>query len=49
MVDFIINSGDLVLWLPIIIISSLSILKIINKNHGQKKPWFRIEDIKDNE
>ena len=49
MIDFIINSSDVVLWLPIIIISSLSILKIINKNQGQKKSWFRIEDIKDNE
>ena len=39
----------LILWIPIIIISVLSILKMINKGGQNGKPWIRIEKVKDNE
>jgi len=39
----------LILWIPIIIISVLSILKMINKGGSNGKPWIRIEKVKDNE
>jgi len=40
---------ELLLWLPIILLTLASIIKIINKNKGNRKPWIRIEEIKENE
>jgi|TARA_B110000467_G_C18293281_1_gene466228 hypothetical protein len=37
------------LWLPIIILALASLLKLINKNKSNKKPWIRIEETKKNE
>ena len=37
------------LWLPIIILALASLLKISTKNKGNKKPWIRIEETKENE
>ena len=38
-----------ILWIPIIIISILSILKMITKGGSNGKPWIRIEKVEDNE
>ena len=40
---------ELFLWLPIILLTLASIIKIFNKNKGNRKPWIRIEEIKENE
>ena len=40
---------ELLLWLPIILLTLASIIKIFNKNIGNRKPWIRIEEIKENE
>ena len=37
------------LWIPIIIISLLSIIKMINRGRPDGKPWIRIEKVEDNE
>ena len=37
------------LWLPIIILALASLLKFLTKNKGNKKPWIRIEEEKENE
>ena len=37
------------LWIPIIIISLLSIIKIINRGGPNGKPWIRIEKVEENE
>ena len=37
------------LWIPIIIVSILSVVKLINKGGPSGKPWIRIEKVKDNE
>ena len=42
------NSGN-ILWIPIIVISVLSILKILNKKKSNGKPWIRIEKVEENE
>tara|TARA_B100001996_G_scaffold206525_1_gene158305 strand:- start:439 stop:573 length:135 start_codon:yes stop_codon:yes gene_type:complete len=42
------NSGN-ILWIPIIVISVLSILKMLNKRNPNGKPWIRIEKVKENE
>ncbi len=39
----------LILWIPIIVISILSIIKIINKRGPNGKPFIRIEEVEDNE
>lgn len=36
------------LWIPIIIISVLSILKLITQQISNGKPWIRIEKEEDN-
>ena len=40
---------ELLLWLPIVLLTLASIIKIFNKNKGNRKPWIRIEEIKENE
>ena len=37
------------LWIPIIVVSFLSIFKMINKGGPEGKPWIRIEKVEDNE
>ena len=37
------------LWIPIIILSVLSIIKMINKGGTNGKPWIRIEKVEENE
>ncbi len=39
----------LILWIPIIAVSILSILKMINKGGPNGKPFIRIEEVEDNE
>ena len=40
---------ELLLWLPIILLTFASIIKMLTKNKDNKKPWIRIEEIKENE
>jgi len=40
---------ELLLWLPIILLTFASIIKMLTKNNNNKKPWIRIEEIKENE
>jgi len=40
---------EILLWLPIVLLTLASIIKIFNKNKGNRKPWIRIEEIKENE
>ena len=44
-----VESPTIYLWIPIIIISILSIIKLLNKGGPNGKPWIRIEKVKDNE
>ena len=37
------------LWLPLILLAFASIFKLLNKNKESRKPWIRIEEVKDNE
>jgi len=37
------------LWIPIIIISIVSILKLITQNQSKGKPWIRIEKVEEDE
>ncbi|MFL2998677.1 MAG: hypothetical protein ACJZ1Q_08060 [Candidatus Neomarinimicrobiota bacterium] len=43
------NDSGNILWIPIIVISVLSILKLMNKNKSNGKPWIRIEKVEENE
>ncbi len=43
------ENSALVLWIPIILISLASIVKLLNKNTSTGKPWIRIEKDNDNE
>ncbi len=41
---------EVLLWVPIILIALASIVKMMTEsNNKNKKPWIRIEEIKDNE
>ena len=42
------NFGN-ILWIPIIVISVMSILKMLNKRNSNGKPWIRIEKVEENE
>ena len=37
------------LWLPIILLALASLFKILNKNKNSRKPWIRIEEVKEHE
>jgi len=39
----------IVLWIPIIILSVISIIKLLNKGGPNSKPWIRIEKVEENE
>ena len=43
------NDTGNILWIPIIVISVLSIFKLLNKNKSNGKPWIRIEKVEENE
>lgn len=43
------ENPSIVLWIPIIIVSLLSILKMLNKGSQNGKPWIRIEKVEENE
>ena len=43
------ENPSIVLWIPIIIVSLLSILKMLNKVGQNGKPWIRIEKVEENE
>ena len=43
------DNPALILWIPIILISILSIFKMTNKSGSSGKPWIRIEKVEDNE
>ena len=43
------DNPTIYLWIPIIIISLLSIIKMINRGGPEGKPWIRIEKVEDNE
>jgi hypothetical protein len=43
------ENPSIVLWIPIIIVSLLSILKMLNKGGQNGKPWIRIEKVEENE
>ena len=38
-----------ILWIPIVIITVMSIMKLLNKGGPNGKPWIRIEKVEDNE
>ena len=40
---------ELLLWLPIILLTFASIIRMLTKNKYNQKPWIRIEEIKENE
>ena len=39
----------IILWIPIILLSVVSIIKLLNKGGQNGKPWIRIEKVKENE
>ena len=42
--------AEILLWAPIILIALASIVKMMTENNNKnKKPWIRIEEIKENE
>mgnify|MGYP001232722148 CR=1 FL=1 len=43
------ENPSIVLWIPIIILTVISITKLLRKNNSNGKPWIRIEKVKDNE
>ncbi len=38
-----------ILTIPLIIISLLSIRKLIRDNNNSSKPWIRVEEVQENE
>jgi|TARA_B100000749_G_C18258863_1_gene395491 hypothetical protein len=41
---------ELLLWLPIVLLALASIIKMLtNSKDNNRKPWIRIEEIKENE
>ena len=39
----------IILWIPIVIITVMSIIKLLNKGGPNGKPWIRIEKVEENE
>jgi len=39
----------IILWIPIIVLSLLSLLKMINKSDSEGKSWIRIEKVEKDE
>ena len=44
-----VDSSVFILWIPIILVSLLSIIKLFNKGAPNGKPWIRIENVEENE
>ena len=45
----VVDSSLFILWIPIILVSLLSIIKLFNKGGPNGKPWIRIEKVEENE
>ena len=43
------ENPSIVLWIPIIILTVISVIKLTRKNNSNGKPWIRIEKVKENE
>ena len=43
------ENSVLILWIPILLISIASILKIISQKTSNGKPWIRIEKVEEDE
>ena len=39
----------IILWIPIVIITVMSIIKLLNKGGPNGKHWIRIEKVEENE
>ena len=39
----------IILWIQIVIITVMSIIKLLNKGGPDGKPWIRIEKVEENE
>ena len=39
----------IILWIPIVIITVMSIIKLLNKGGPNGKPWISIEKVEENE
>ena len=39
----------IILWIPIVIITVMSIIKLLNRGGPDGKPWIRIEKVEENE
>ena len=39
----------IILWIPIVIITVMSIIKLLKKGGPNGKPWIRIEKVEENE
>tara|TARA_X000001036_G_scaffold111423_1_gene104379 strand:- start:508 stop:642 length:135 start_codon:yes stop_codon:yes gene_type:complete len=39
----------IILWIPIILLSVASILKLLKKGNPNGQPWIRIEKVEENE
>ena len=44
-----VENPAIILWIPIILLSLASIIKMLNKGGPNGKPWIRIEKVKENE
>jgi hypothetical protein len=44
-----VDNSAFILAIPLIIISLLSIIKLIQKKAGNGKPWIRIEEVEEHE
>ena len=43
------DNPAIILWIPIILISLISVIKLLNKGGTNGKPWIRIEKVEENE
>ena len=43
------ENPSIILWIPIIVVTILSLLKMIKKSGTNGKPWIRIEKVEKNE
>jgi len=46
---FIMENPAIILWIPIILLSVASIIKMLNKGGPNGKSWIRIEKVEENE
>tara|TARA_B110000438_G_C15325185_1_gene441252 strand:+ start:100 stop:234 length:135 start_codon:yes stop_codon:yes gene_type:complete len=41
--------SSIILWIPIIVLSILSLIKMMNEKKNNGKPWIRIEKVEEDE